>query len=610
MLVPSSPPMLFTNIAAYQFTPLTDLKPLRERLAEQCRVWELKGTILLSTEGVNLFVAGKEREIQLLLEALRAIPGLENLQPKVSESVELPFSRMLVRIKKEIIAFGIAGVEPARRTSPKLSAQTLKQWLDEGRPLTLLDTRNDYEVKLGTFQSAQTLGIDHFRQFPAALDTIPKELKKQPVVIFCTGGIRCEKAGPYMEMQGFEHVYQLDGGILKYFEECGSSHYNGECFVFDQRVGVDPSLHETASGQCFVCQAPLSPEDQEDSRYVAGHSCPHCYRTADEQMREVIEARQAAIRRVTTPLPGSVPCDNFRPLQISARHDRQPLLDVLCSVFPQIPQIELQRRCQDGLVLTAEREVAAAARVVRSGERYLQLARAAVEPPVDRDIQVLFEDEALIVVRKPAPLPMHSGGRFDRNTLQHILNLVYAPEKPRPAHRLDANTTGVVVFSRTRHFAGLLQPQFAAGSVQKLYLTKVHGTPLDERFACEAPISVDPGEMGLRAVDDKGLAARTEFRVIDASDNGITLLEARPITGRTNQIRIHLAHLGYPIVGDQVYGRQKIPGTPHTLALGDPPLCLHSWKISFLHPLTCERLHFEAEPPGWSLAEAKASIIS
>lgn len=266
-----------TNIAAYKFAPLSDLKPLRERLLTQCKTAGLKGTILLSTEGVNLFVAGPRGDIDALLTELRAVPGLAELQAKFSESNHQPFHRMLVKIKQEIIAFGVEGIDPARRPSPKLSPRELKQWLDEGRPVTLLDTRNDYEVKLGTFQNALTVGIDQFREFPDAVKQLPDELKRQPIVMFCTGGIRCEKAGPYLEQAGYTNVHQLDGGILKYFEECGGAHYEGECFVFDRRVGVDPALRETKSVLCFNCQMPLMEPEQRDPRYVPDVSCPHCF---------------------------------------------------------------------------------------------------------------------------------------------------------------------------------------------------------------------------------------------------------------------------------------------------------------------------------------------
>ena len=265
------------NAAAYKFTELRGLAELRVRLKSLCLEANLKGSVLLTPEGINLFVAGERSSVELLLETLRSIPGLEDLTAKFSESVAQPFNRMLVKIKREIIAFGIPGIEPGRQTSPKIAPRELKRWLDEGRPVTLLDTRNDYEVKLGTFSGATVLGIGHFREFPEAVRGLPKGLKETPVVMFCTGGIRCEKAGPFMEREGFRNILQLEGGILKYFEECGGAHYEGECFVFDKRVGLDSSLRETGSQLCFACQMPLTPEELEDPRYRYEVSCPHCH---------------------------------------------------------------------------------------------------------------------------------------------------------------------------------------------------------------------------------------------------------------------------------------------------------------------------------------------
>ncbi|HEX5790801.1 MAG TPA: sulfurtransferase, partial [Luteolibacter sp.] len=284
-----------TNISTYRFAPLSGLKELRQELMSDCKVWGLKGTILLSPEGINLFVAGARESIDRLLARLRAIPGLEDLTPKISLSDHQPFNRMLVRLKKEIISFGVEGIDPGRATSPKLAPKELKRWLDEGRPVTLLDTRNDYEVKLGTFKGAIDPEIRTFRQFPEAVRKLPEELKDAPVVMFCTGGIRCEKAGPYMEMQGFRQIYQLDGGILKYFEECGGDHYEGDCFVFDQRVGVDPALSESEHKVCFRCQAPLDLQDQEDPRYVEGVSCPHCHVAEPEKLAQRVAERQARL---------------------------------------------------------------------------------------------------------------------------------------------------------------------------------------------------------------------------------------------------------------------------------------------------------------------------
>jgi UPF0176 protein len=270
------------NYSAYRFTPFAaeDLVPLRDRLRALAAELGLRGTILLATEGINLFVAGPRPAAEKLLADLRTLPGLADLAPKESLSTERPFNRMLVKIKKEIIAFGVEGIDPARAPAPRLEARTLKQWLDEGRPVTLLDTRNDYEVKLGTFKNALVPHIDHFRDFPAAVAKLPAALKHQPVVTFCTGGIRCEKAAPLLAREGFEQVFQLEGGILKYFEECGGAHYEGDCFVFDRRVGVDPQLRETDAVLCFNCQMPLTLAEQKDPRYVPDISCPHCAKPA------------------------------------------------------------------------------------------------------------------------------------------------------------------------------------------------------------------------------------------------------------------------------------------------------------------------------------------
>jgi UPF0176 protein len=264
------------NLSCYKFAPLEDLEGLRVRLQAVCREQGLKGTILLAKEGVNFFLAGTRGQLAVVLATIRAVPGLADIRPKESPSSEQPFKRMLVKIKKEIIAFGIEGVDPARRPSAKISAQQLKQWLDEGRPVTLLDTRNDYEVRMGTFRGAVVPQIWNFRDFPAAVEKLPAELKTRPVVMFCTGGIRCEKAGPFMAMQGYTDVLQLDGGILKYFEEVGGAHFQGECFVFDERVGVGPDLRETGSVICFNCQMPLTVEDQQRADYVYEKTCRHC----------------------------------------------------------------------------------------------------------------------------------------------------------------------------------------------------------------------------------------------------------------------------------------------------------------------------------------------
>jgi UPF0176 protein len=608
-LEPSLPAVI--NISAYRFAPLQNLKPLREQLLAVCRAWGLKGTILLSLEGINLFVAGPAAEIDKLLELLGGVTGLEALEAKVSQSLEQPFTRMLVKIKKEIIAFGVKGIDPAGRPAPRLGARELKRWLDEGRPITLLDTRNDFEVGMGTFHNAHPMGIQRFRDFPTAAAKLSLADPAQPIVTFCTGGIRCEKAAPYLLQLGFKNVYQLDGGILKYFEECGSDHFQGECFVFDKRVGLAADLDESGHGFCHACQSVLTPAEMTDPLTVPGVSCPKCYRLPEERRAQEIAEHRARLRLVTTPLPGKVPQDNYRPLLVHARHNDFPILDFLGAVLGHLSRQEWQARCESGDVVDAERRPVGAWHVVRPGERYFTRERLQVEPDVNPAINILYEDDALIVIDKPAPLPTHPSGRYHRNTLAWILREVYAPQKPRPAHRLDANTSGVAVFTRTAAFARAVQPQFERGEVRKQYFARVIGHPNDDRFRCTARISATTGPLGTRIVDDVGgLPALTDFEIMERYPDGTSLLLVKPRTGRTNQIRVHLWHLGWPVVGDALYLPNHQLGDVQTISVEDAPLCLHAWQMTFTHPQHGGRVTFEASWPRWTRPGARLVLHS
>ncbi len=232
------------NIAFYHFMDLDLLLDHRKCLQKICQELELKGTILLSSEGINGNLAGQESHIREFQKFFSEYPIGKNITYKESYSNKVPFEKLFIKLKKEIIPVGDATVKPAQMTAPRISPQDLKRWLDENRDFELLDTRNDYEIKFGTFKKAQQLGIKHFRQFANELKNIPEENKDKPLVMFCTGGIRCEKASVIAIRHGFKEVYQLDGGILKYFEKCGDSHYKGECFVFDERVSLDSRLQE------------------------------------------------------------------------------------------------------------------------------------------------------------------------------------------------------------------------------------------------------------------------------------------------------------------------------------------------------------------------------
>ncbi|MBP7491916.1 MAG: sulfurtransferase [Rhodoferax sp.] len=235
------------NISAYKFIPLPDAHALRETLLERALARALKGTILLAEEGINLFLAGPSAAIQGFVTDLQTDARFADIHPKESWSAEQPFKKMLVKVKGEIIRMNHPTIRPASGRAPAVSPETVKRWLDAGvddagRPVVTLDTRNAFEVDQGTFEGAIDWRIDKFTEFAQAFLDHQAELVGKTVVSFCTGGIRCEKAAILMQAAGLDHVYQLEGGILKYFEETDGSHYQGGCFVFDERRALDTHL--------------------------------------------------------------------------------------------------------------------------------------------------------------------------------------------------------------------------------------------------------------------------------------------------------------------------------------------------------------------------------
>ena len=264
------------NIAGYRFVDLNDRDELQAMLRSLCLDLGLKGTVLLAPEGINFFIAGTPASISEFTGVLEKDARFADIPLKVSYTDYQPFNRMNVRKKNEIISVGLEHIRPVERTGEEVEPQAFKAMLDAGERVHVLDTRNDYELRVGSFVNAIDLNIRTFRAFPEAIQQLPESMKEEPIVMFCTGGIRCEKASAIMLEAGFTNVKQLKGGVLGYFEQVGGDHWDGDCFVFDQRVAVNPSLEETEVVVCFACREPLSLQEQASPDYVVGVSCPYC----------------------------------------------------------------------------------------------------------------------------------------------------------------------------------------------------------------------------------------------------------------------------------------------------------------------------------------------
>ena len=257
------------NISCYKFVALPDAQDLRQPCLDNALARQLKGTILIAEEGINFFLAGSADDVRGFVDWLRSDARFADLAPKESWSDTQPFRKMLVKVKNEIIRMNHPSIRPAEGRAPAVTPETAKRWLDqghddEGRPVVTLDTRNQFEVDAGTFKNTINWGITKFTEFPDAVQAHLDELQDKTVISFCTGGIRCEKAAIYMRNAGLPHVYQLEGGILKYFEEVGNDHYNGGCFVFDERraVGADLSATGLAPDGTFPITLPTASAPQ------------------------------------------------------------------------------------------------------------------------------------------------------------------------------------------------------------------------------------------------------------------------------------------------------------------------------------------------------------
>lgn len=287
-----------TQIVAtfYKFVALPDFAEKQQPLLSYCQKHGIKGTILLAAEGINGTIAGATQEsIDVLLSFICSDPRLADLEYKLSYADFPPFERIKVRLKREIVTLGLPEVDPNERVGTYVSPQEWNALISDP-DVTIIDTRNEYEVDIGTFKGAQNPQTQSFNQFPDYIDRNYNLAKHKKVALFCTGGIRCEKASSFMLSQGFAEVYHLKGGILKYLEEVPAeqSLWQGECFVFDERVAVQHGLEPGTYELCRSCGYPISQEDKASSKYEAGISCPNCYDrlTEEKRMRQQAKIQQ------------------------------------------------------------------------------------------------------------------------------------------------------------------------------------------------------------------------------------------------------------------------------------------------------------------------------
>ena len=290
----------YLTAALYKFVELPNYTALQASIHAACVAHHIKGTILLAREGINGTIAGLPADIHAVLHFLRTDAVFKgkfaNLEHKESYADGHPFYRMKVKLKKEIVTMGVPSVNPNNTVGTYVKPEDWNALISDPNVI-LLDTRNDYEVHIGTFKNAADPKTATFREFPKYVAENLDKTKHKKVAMFCTGGIRCEKASSYMLEQGFDEVYHLQGGILKYLETVPESQslWQGECFVFDQRVAVKHGLEVGDYDQCYACRVPLSPEELESPQYTPGISCPHCYDKTSEAKKAALTERQKQV---------------------------------------------------------------------------------------------------------------------------------------------------------------------------------------------------------------------------------------------------------------------------------------------------------------------------
>lgn len=290
-------PTQYVTCALYKFVALPNYGSIRHPLLKVMTDNQVYGTLLLAAEGINGTISGTRKNIDSVLHWIGQQPGLENIDTKESFDDEIPFYRTKVKLKKEIVTMGVEGIDPRQVVGTYVKPEDWNDLISDPEVL-VVDTRNDYEVEIGTFKHAVDPKTTSFREFPEWANKNIDRAKTKKIAMFCTGGIRCEKSTAYMKEQGYEEVYHLEGGILKYLEEVpkDQSLWQGECFVFDNRVAVDQDLKRGSYDQCHACRMPITEQEKTLETYQEGLSCHHCYGKVSDEQRQRFAQRQKQVQ--------------------------------------------------------------------------------------------------------------------------------------------------------------------------------------------------------------------------------------------------------------------------------------------------------------------------
>jgi UPF0176 protein len=533
---------------------------------------ELTGSILVSSEGINGTVAGAPQALEAFEQALHQNAQFSHMPFKHSACTTAPFARMKVQIKPEIVQMGVAQVDAVNHQARQLSPTQWRELLEQD-DVVVIDNRNSFEFRLGRFKGAIDPGVSHFRDFPAFIEAnLPTwQAQNKRIAMYCTGGIRCEKTSAWLGQRNIP-VLELEGGILNYFQALpdASKEFEGECFVFDNRIALNTQLQETGTTVEQVYAA------QTDGAWRI--------------------ARAKRLFDAAVPAPQVIAAKLVSPSKVVTPAGQWPnLLAFLCEYFAHISPEQWQARMREGRVLDAKGRALPLSSPFIAHQTLQYFREPTAERPIPFEAQVLFENECILVADKPHFLPVIPSGEYLQETLLMRLRNTYANQELSPAHRIDRDTAGLVLFTKQRKVRGTYQNLFAQRAVHKVY-EAVAGINPALKFPLTRESFLTRSEHFMQAQEtfDTPANATTHIRQLEIKGQ-YARYELAPISGQRHQLRVHMCALGIPILNDQIY-----PTLTPEVANSDSawaeryaaPLQLLARELRFTDPLSGEEMHF------------------